>query len=169
MTLRDSITDSFVKGEIFRPLGVDEIMQLNVADLSGGELQRLSVAMNLARDADLYLLDEPSAHLDSSYRIEAARTIKKVMERNRKSAIIIDHDIYFIDLVSDRLIVFDGIPGAEGNSYGPMSMKEGMNRFLKTVNITFRRDNATNRPRINKVGSALDEEQKTSGNYYYEN
>ena len=124
-------------------------MQLNVADLSGGELQRLSVSMNLARDADLYLLDEPSAHLDSSYRIEAARTIKKVMERNRKSAIIIDHDIYFIDLVSDRLIVFDGVPGAEGNSYGPMSMKEGMNRFLKTVNITFRRDNATNRPRIN--------------------
>ena len=169
VTLRDSITDSFVKGEIFRPLGVDELMQLSVADLSGGELQRLSVAMNLARDADLYLLDEPSAHLDSSYRIEAARTIKKVMERNRKSAIIIDHDIYFIDLVSDRLIVFDGLPGVEGNSYGPMSMKEGMNRFLKTVNITFRRDNATNRPRINKVGSALDKEQKTSGNYYYEN
>ena len=169
MTLKDSITDSFGKGEIFRPLGIEEIMQLNVADLSGGELQRLSVAMNLARDADLYLLDEPSAHLDSSYRIEAARTIKKVMERNRKSAIIIDHDIYFIDLVSDRLIVFEGTPGAEGNSHGPMSMKEGMNRFLKTVNITFRRDNATNRPRINKIGSALDKEQKTSGNYYYEN
>lgn len=166
--LGNKIEDSFVKADIFMPLGINEIMNLNVQDLSGGEMQRLSVALNLALDAELYLFDEPSAHLDSSYRMVAAKTIRKVMERNRKSGIVIDHDIYFVDLVSDRLIVFTGEPGIRGASAGPMNMKDGMNQFLKTVNITFRRDKSTSRPRINKPDSALDRIQKTSGNYYYE-
>ena len=168
LALKEKFTDTFVKAEIFHPLGIDEIMMKNVPELSGGELQRLSIALNLAIDADLYLLDEPSAHLDSAYRMEAAKILKKVMERNRKSAIVIDHDIYFIDLVSDSLIVFNGEPGKYGMSEGPLPMKNGMNTFLKTVGITFRRDKITNRPRINKVGSALDREQKSTGNYYYE-
>lgn len=166
--LGNRIEDTFVKADIFLPLGIDEIMNLNVQDLSGGELQRLSIALNLALDAELYLFDEPSAHLDSSYRMAAAKTIRKVMERNRQSGIVIDHDIYFIDLISDRLIVFTGEPGSSGVSAGPMDMKDGMNRFLKTVNITFRRDRTTSRPRINKPDSALDRIQKSSGNYYYE-
>lgn len=168
LALKEKFSDSFVKAEVFHPLGIDDIMLKNVPELSGGELQRLSIALNLAIDADLYLLDEPSAHLDSAYRMEAAKILKKVMERNRKSAIVIDHDIYFIDLVSDSLIVFNGEPGKFGQSEGPLPMKSGMNTFLKTVGITFRRDKTTNRPRINKVGSALDREQKATGNYYYE-
>ncbi|EQD45813.1 RNase L inhibitor, partial [mine drainage metagenome] len=69
LALKEKITDTFVKSEIFHPLGIDDIMQRNVPELSGGELQRLSIALNLAIDADLYLLDEPSAHLDSAYRM----------------------------------------------------------------------------------------------------
>lgn len=168
LALKDKMEDTFVKADIFMPLGVNEIMDLKVQDLSGGELQRLSIALNLALDAELYLFDEPSAHLDSSYRMVAAKTIRKVMERSRKSGIVIDHDIYFVDLVSDRLIVFTGIPGREGTSQGPINMRDGMNTFLKTVGITFRRDKITQRPRINKPDSALDRGQKTAGNYYYE-
>jgi ATP-binding cassette subfamily E protein 1 len=46
-------------------------------------------------------------------------------------------------------------------------MRQGMNMFLAMVDVTFRRDNDTNRPRINKPGSRLDREQKSKGEYYY--
>jgi ATP-binding cassette subfamily E protein 1 len=65
------------------------------------------------------------------------------------------------------MMVFDGIPGREGRANGPFDMREGMNMFLKNVDVTFRRDNDTNRPRINKPGSRLDREQKEMGEYYY--
>ncbi len=156
-----------VKNEILRPLEIDSLMDGHVQDLSGGELQRVSIALTLAREADLYLLDEPSAHLDSAYRMSAARIIRRVMENNKKSAFVIDHDVYLIDLISDALIVFSGEPGKSGVSMGPLPMKDGMNLFLKEAGVTFRRDAVTKRPRINKLDSRLDKSQRETGNYYY--
>jgi ATP-binding cassette subfamily E protein 1 len=75
--------------------------------------------------------------------------------------------VYFIDLISDSLMVFGGEPGIRGYTMGPMKMEDGMNTFLKMANITFRRDHNTKRPRINKLNSSLDREQKYTGNYYY--
>ena len=80
---------------------------------------------------------------------------------------IVDHDVYFIDLVSDTLMVFQGEPSVEGTAEGPLDLREGMNLFLSDVGITFRRDMETKRPRINKLGSRLDEEQRRKGEYYY--
>lgn len=165
--LKERMQSGMVKNEIIHPLEIENLYDLNVQDLSGGELQRVSIALTLSMDADLYILDEPSAHLDSAYRMSAARIIKRVMENNRKSAFVIDHDVYFIDLISDALIVFDGNPGISGESNGPLSMKDGMNRFLKGAGVTFRRDAVTRRPRINKTDSRLDRAQRESGNYYY--
>ncbi|EQD77397.1 ABC transporter-like domain protein, partial [mine drainage metagenome] len=146
---------------------IDAIMDQNVSSLSGGELQRLSIAITLATDADLYLMDEPSANLDSAFRMTCAKVIRRIMEANHKSALIVDHDVYFIDLISDSLMVFGGEPGIHGFTMGPMKMNDGMNTFLKEANITFRRDHNTKRPRINKLNSSLDREQKYSGKYYY--
>lgn len=166
-TLKENYENNFIRNEILHPLDIENLSESNVNDLSGGELQRLSIALTLARDADIYLMDEPSAHLDSSYRMVAAKVIRRVMENNRKSALIVDHDVYFIDLISDSLMVFSGSPGREGSAYGPLDMKDGMNMFLKEIGVTFRRDHETKRPRINKTGSSLDRKQKESGNYYY--
>ncbi|MEM0158148.1 MAG: ribosome biogenesis/translation initiation ATPase RLI [Thermoplasmataceae archaeon] len=166
-TLKDSLDSYAVKAEIIKPLEIEDLYDLYVNSLSGGELQRVAIALTLAREADLYLLDEPSAHLDSAYRMAAARIIRRVMENNKKSALIVDHDVYFIDLISDSLMVFLGNPGISGEAFGPLSMKDGMNAFLKDVGITFRRDGLTKRPRINKTDSRLDKSQKLSGNYYY--
>ena len=80
---------------------------------------------------------------------------------------VVDHDIYFLDMVSDSMMVFDGVPGQSGHGKGPFDMRGGMNMFLEQVDVTFRRDNDTNRPRINKPGSRLDREQKSAGEYYY--
>ncbi len=166
--LKEKADDTFVKAEIFNPMDINELMDKTVKDLSGGELQRFSIALALARDADLYLLDEPSAHLDSAYRMNASKVVRRVIENRKKSAVVIDHDIYFIDLISDKLLVFSGTPGKSGETFGPTGMVEGMNTFLGEIGITFRRDRNTQRPRINKKNSALDREQRESGNYYYD-
>jgi ATP-binding cassette subfamily E protein 1 len=157
----------FFKSEVAHPLSLKNLMDNEVSSLSGGELQRVAIALCLTSEADIYLIDEPSAYLDSSQRMIAARTIRRVMEKSGKSALIVDHDVYFIDLVSDSLMVFDGEPAKLGLGEGPFALREGMNRFLKNVGITFRRDPDTKRPRINKMDSVLDRKQKSEGEYYY--
>jgi ATP-binding cassette, sub-family E, member 1 len=163
----EMLQGGFAQAEIARPLTLKSLFEKQVSALSGGELQRVAVALALHRDADIYLLDEPSAYLDVNQRIQAAKTIRRVMEKKAKSALIVDHDVYFLDLVADTMMVFGGEPGRLGVAGGPFSLREGMNRFLKDVGVTFRRDNETRRPRINKKDSRLDREQREAGEYYY--
>jgi len=143
------------------------IMEQNLDDLSGGERQRVAIAACLSKDADIYLLDEPSAHLDVEQRVLATSAIRRYAENHDATAMVIDHDIYTIDLLSDRLLVFDGEPAHHGRASPPVEMREGMNKFLANLDVTFRRDERTSRPRINKPGSQLDRQQKRDGEYYY--
>jgi ATP-binding cassette, sub-family E, member 1 len=161
------LTSGFYQSEIARPMTLKPLLEKDASGLSGGELQRLAVSLALYRDADIYLLDEPSAYLDVNQRINAAKTIRRVMEKKGKSALIVDHDVYFLDLVSDSMMVFGGKPGTSGHATGPHTLRQGMNRFLKDVGVTFRRDNETRRPRINKPDSRLDREQREAGEFYY--
>ena len=156
--------------ELIPGLHLDSLLDVPMPDLSGGELQRAAVALALARPATLYLLDEPSAYLDSDERMAMARLVRRQVERTSATALVVDHDVYFLDLASDGLMVFSlvGEAGAEGRGEGPFPMREGMNRLLREVQVTFRRDAETLRPRINQEGSVLDREQREQGEYYYE-
>ncbi len=166
-TRAEEMQSGFFQAEIEVPLNLRRLYLKDVDSLSGGELQRVSIALALMAKADIYLLDEPSAYLDSNQRMEAAKTIRRVMEKTGRSALVVDHDVYFIDLVSDSIMVFDGEPSVKGHGAGPFGLREGMNSFLKNASVTFRRDFETKRPRINKNGSRLDREQKASGEYFY--
>ena len=157
---------SFYQHEILEPLSLSPLLQAPVNTLSGGELQRVAIAVCLSRDADLYILDEPSAHLDVEQRVKISRMIRKHAEGRGASTLVIDHDIYVIDMISDRILVFEGEPGIRGKAVGPFDMAPGMNRFLSALGVTFRRDRS-GRPRINKPGSFLDREQVAAGEYYY--
>jgi len=157
---------SFYQHEILEPLSLTPILQSSVDTLSGGELQRVAIALCLSQDADLYILDEPSAHLDVEQRVKLARILRRFAEGKDSGILVIDHDIYLIDMISERMLVFDGEPGVQGEARGPFDMKEGMNHFLKELQVTFRRDKS-GRPRINKPGSFLDREQRSIGEYYY--
>jgi ATP-binding cassette subfamily E protein 1 len=160
-------TSSFLKTEIFDSFNLKYLLDKQIETLSGGELQRVATANCLVQDADIYLIDEPSAYLDSEQRMITSRTVRRVIEKAGKSAMIVDHDVYFIDMISDALIVFEGKPGKVGKGCGPFSLHEGMNRFLKDVDITFRRDEETHRPRVNKPDSFMDRKQRKEGEYYY--
>ena len=155
--------------QVIRALQVDQLLELDANKLSGGELQAVCIAICLGKEADLYLFDEPSAHLDANARLEAAKAIRRTMLSNEKSAMVIDHDTYFIDIVSDSLLVFNGEGGVKGEAIGPLPLREGMNLFLSSVGVTFRRDYESNRPRINKPNSRKDREQKITGEYFYSN
>ena len=166
-TAFDVMETGFFQSEVLEPLNIKHLMEKKVKTLSGGELQRVAITICLAKEADIYLIDEPSAYLDSNQRMNAAKTIRRMMEKSGKSGMIIDHDMYFLDMVSDSMMVFGGNPGHQGIADGPFDMREGMNRFLSAVDITFRRDAESHRPRINKPDSRLDREQKSKGEYYY--
>ncbi len=152
---------------IIQPLELEPLFMKRIRDLSGGELQRVSIALCLSQDADLYLLDEPSAYLDVEQRLKVSKVIKEVMESRGTSAMVVDHDLLFMDYLSHRLLVFEGEPSKKGMVHKPLSMEEGMNKLLKTLMITIRREEQTKRPRINKENSVKDREQKETGKYYY--
>lgn len=159
-------TDAY-RISIINPLQIDSLLNHKINELSGGELQRVAIAVCLSRDAQLYLLDEPSAYLDVEQRLTIAKAIREIVKKKNSSALVIDHDLLFLDYLSERLLVFRGEPSKKGETLGPVEMKEGMNTFLSEVDITMRRDAQTHRPRINKPGSVLDRQQKDKGDYYY--
>jgi len=161
------IEDELFNNEIIRPLSINKIFEKNVKTLSGGELQKVAIAICLMNDADIYALDEPSAFIDVEDRIVLARSVQKFIKSNNKSAIIIDHDIQLIDILSDSLLLFNGQNGLNGIAHEPRNKHDSMNQFLQQLQITYRRDIETGRPRVNKTNSRLDKEQKSNNQYYY--
>ena len=155
------------ESEIMTPFALEDMLEKQVSKLSGGELQRLAIAATLSKDAEIYLFDEPTAFLDVEQRLVAAKVIRKMIESRNAASLIVDHDIVFIDYISDRAMVFNGTPGLEGHASKPTDLRTSMNEFLGNLNITFRRDKETKRPRVNKLDSYLDREQKEKGEYYY--
>jgi len=153
--------------QIVDPLKIKKLYNKSIKNLSGGELQKVSIATCLLQKADLYALDEPSAFLDVEDRIAVAKFIQKFTRSYGKSAMIIDHDVQLLDLVSDSMVIFDGTSGISGHATSPLPKVEAMNKFLKSLDITFRRDEKSQRPRVNKESSRLDKIQKAESNFYY--
>ena len=155
--------------QILEPLKIKKLYNKSIKNLSGGELQKVAVASCLLQKVDLYALDEPSAFLDVEDRIAIAKFLQKFVRSFGKSAIIIDHDLQLMDLISDSIVIFEGESGKEGCATSPMNKADAMNRFLRSLDMSFRRDEKSLRPRVNKLESRLDKEQKSSGNFYYKN
>ena len=161
------IEDSTEEEQIIEPLKIKKLYNKSMKNLSGGELQKVAVASCLLQKVALYALDEPSAFLDVEDRIAVGKFLQKFCRSFGKSAIVIDHDLQLMDLVSDSMVIFEGTSSVKGHATSPLPKINAMNRFLKSLDITFRRDEKSRRPRVNKDGSRLDKDQKGSQNYYY--
>lgn len=154
---------------IINPMRIKKLYNKSVKNLSGGELQKVAIGACLLQKVDVYALDEPSAFLDVEDRIAIAKLIQRFVRSYGKSAIIVDHDIQLMDLISDSIVIFHGTPGREGHATTPKPKVDGMNEFLRSLDMTYRRDETSMRPRVNKLESRLDREQKQSGKFYYRN
>lgn len=159
--------DPVLQDNLAVPLRMEKLLARRVGELSGGELQKVAIVATMAQETEVYALDEPSAFLDVEDRFVVARAINRMVKARGKAAVVIDHDLQVIDIVSDRILVFSGEPGVSGEATPPLSKEDGMNEFLKLVGLTYRRDVNTGRPRVNKPGSKLDRDQKEKGAYYY--
>ncbi|OAL70371.1 hypothetical protein A7D00_5337 [Trichophyton violaceum] len=148
--------------DVYKPLKLDDFIDQEVQNLSGGELQRVAIVLALGMPADIYLIDEPSAYLDSEQRIVAARVIKRFIMHTKKTAFVVEHDFIMATYLADRVILFEGAPSVKSKANKPESLLTGCNRFLQNLDVTFRRDPSTYRPRINKYNSQLDQEQNSS-------
>jgi ATP-binding cassette subfamily E protein 1 len=161
--IKDNWTHPQFMSDVTRPMQIEPLLDQEVKFLSGGELQRVALVLCLGQPADIYLIDEPSAYLDSEQRIVAARVIKRFILHSKKTAFVVEHDFIMATYLADRVIVFEGEPSVNCIANAPQSLLTGMNKFLRLLDITFRRDPENYRPRINKYQSVKDREQKESG------
>ncbi|MEM3947395.1 MAG: ribosome biogenesis/translation initiation ATPase RLI, partial [Metallosphaera sp.] len=159
-------TSSWFYTEVTRKLKLHKLLDNQVKSLSGGELQKLLIAGTLAKEAHVYLLDEPSSYLDVEERYIVAKAIKRITRERKSVTFLVDHDLAIHDYVADRVITFSGTPGKQGYATQPLSLQKGINVFLKDIGLTFRRDAETGRPRANKIGSYLDRVQRERNEYY---
>ncbi|KAJ2337235.1 Fe-S cluster-binding ribosome biosynthesis protein [Coemansia sp. RSA 2681] len=171
MLMMKSIRERYMhpefQSQVVKPMQIEEILDNGVKELSGGELQRVALVLALGKPADVYLLDEPSAFLDSEQRIRASKVIKSFIMSSKKTAFVVEHDFIMATYLADRVIVMEGTPSVRATARAPQSLLLGMNKFLKSLKVTFRRDPTNYRPRINKYDSAKDKEQKLTGNYFF--
>lgn len=155
------------KTDVLKPLMIKDIEEQLVVNLSGGELQRVAITLALGKPADIYLLDEPSAYLDSEQRYITAKVIKRFIMHRKKTAFIVEHDFIMGTYLADKVVLYTGTPSVEATAHAPQSLVTGMNSFLKDLDVTFRRDPSNYRPRINKLDSVKDSEQKRAGTYFF--
>merc|ERR1719181_2560405 len=171
MLLHKKIKDAFMhpqfQTDVTKPMLLDNIIDQEVTHLSGGELQRVAIILCLGLPADIYLIDEPSAYLDSEQRIVAAKVIKRFILHAKKTGFVVEHDFIMATYLADRVIVYEGTPSVTATATSPQPLLTGMNKFLKELEVTFRRDPTNYRPRINKLNSVKDTDQKRTGNFFF--
>jgi len=129
--------------QISENLNLSKILDRDISVLSGGELQRVAIAAAYLKDGEVYLFDEPSSYLDVSERINMAKLIRKLSEKN-KTIIVVEHDLAILDYLSDYVSILYGQPGVYGIVSHPQGVRVGINIYLngyiKDENIRFRED-----------------------------
>lgn len=106
--IREAYVHPQFQSDVMKPLNVEALFDNEVQKLSGGELQRLAITLALGKPADVYLIDEPSAYLDSEQRINCAKVIKRFIMHSKKTAFVVEHDFIMATYLADRVVVYHG-------------------------------------------------------------
>lgn len=122
---------------------LEGLLERQINQLSGGELQRFALVYNAIKDYSVYLIDEPSSYLDVKQRLIAAEMIQElVADNSEKYCIVVEHDLAVLDYLSDYCSILYGQPGVYGIITLPYGVREGINVFLEgyipTENVRFR-------------------------------
>jgi ATP-binding cassette subfamily E protein 1 len=168
--IRSKFSDPVFVSDVLKPLKIPALYNMKVKELSGGEMQRVGIALCLGKSAELYLLDEPSSNLDVEMRLAVSSAIRKHIKHTtfmgrHVSGFVVEHDIMMGIYLADRVVVLTGNPGRDC-SVAMMEKDAGLSLFLRELDLTIRQDIDTTRPRVNKKNSQQDTEQRASGNYY---
>ena len=130
-----------VLDDTVKMLDLGSVMEREIQQLSGGELQRFIIGMVCVQQAQIYMFDEPSSYLDVKQRLNAARMIRSLLSYDNY-VICVEHDLSILDYLSDFICCLYGTPGAYGVVTMPASVREGINIFLggfiPSENLRFR-------------------------------
>jgi len=104
----ESEADRRLVTEVLELVGISELRERRFDELSGGERQKVILAMALAQEPKLLLLDEPTAHLDISHQVEMLELVRKLNAERGLTVIAAIHDLNLASLYFDRLILLKG-------------------------------------------------------------
>ncbi len=85
--------------------GVDDLADRKLAEISGGEQQRVLLARALAQDTPALLLDEPTNHLDLRYQVNLLKLVKKLVKQEGLSVLMAMHDLNQVSGIADRVLL----------------------------------------------------------------
>uniref|UniRef100_A0A2I3GWX7 ABC transporter domain-containing protein n=1 Tax=Nomascus leucogenys TaxID=61853 RepID=A0A2I3GWX7_NOMLE len=128
--IRDAYTHPQFVTNVMKPLQIENTINQEVQTSSGGELQRVALALCLGKPADVHLIDEPSAYLDSEQRLVAARVVKRFILHAKKTAFVVEHDFIMATYLVDHVIILDGVLSTKNTvANSPQTPLAGMNTF----------------------------------------
>jgi iron complex transport system ATP-binding protein len=104
----ESPRDRAVAREAMAATGVLELADVPLEHLSGGERQRAVIARALAQEPRLLILDEPTAHLDLRYQVEAAALLRRLNGERGMTILLVSHDLNLAAEVCDRVLLLNG-------------------------------------------------------------
>ncbi|RLF41589.1 MAG: ribosome biogenesis/translation initiation ATPase RLI, partial [Thermoplasmata archaeon] len=126
-------------GLIVEKLDMKNMLNKDVKNLSGGELQILAISAAMIKDADIYFFDEPSSYLDIHQRLKVARVIMDLSKE--KKVIVVEHDLAILDFMCDSVHILYGEEGAYGIVTHAKPVRYAINSYisgyLKEENIKF--------------------------------
>jgi len=138
-SITDDFGSSYWNTEIAQPLQLDRVMEQNLSTCRAGSASA-SPSRRVSPKTPICTFST-SPLRTSTWNSGCARRRRSAGTENHDATVmVIDHDIYMIDLLADRLMVFDGEPAERGHATPPQEMRDGMNEFLADLDITFRRD-----------------------------
>ena len=119
LEIKKELTDENKKYviDLLNTYGLKDFMNSYPSNLSGGMRQRASLIRTLATKPDILLLDEPFSALDYQTRLAVSDDVYKILKKEKKSAILVTHDISEAISMSDRVIVLSKRPSTIKNIY----------------------------------------------------
>ncbi|KAA6384254.1 MAG: putative ATP-binding cassette sub-family E member 1 [Streblomastix strix] len=106
-TIYERFADPQFNTDVMKPKLIEQLMDKDIIHLSGGELQRVAIVICLGKQANVYLIDEPSAFLDAEQRVVTARVIKRYIMHSKKTAFVVEHDFIMATYLANHVIVFE--------------------------------------------------------------
>lgn len=119
---RLSKKDNEIIEESLKAVGIFDIKDKYINELSGGQLQRVFLARAFAQSPEVILLDEPTNHLDLRYQIEILEYLKTWAKENNKIVVAVLHDLNLVQNFGDKVLMLDS-----GNIKGIGKTKEVLN------------------------------------------
>lgn len=134
-------------------MGLGDLAERSMSELSGGQAQRALIARALAQDTRVLLLDEPTSALDLRYQIETLQLVRQITREERISALIAIHDLNHAARYCDQIVVLHG--GrlvADGSPAEALRAPVLRSVFEVDVEVDAREDAVEVRPRVDAAG-----------------